>query len=183
MYAGVGFYGVFLGGAFTAFYLRDRLPLDVSPYLLPVHPNLGVFAALTAVCCFIAFVGSMFPDTDIKSISQKVIYRGLLFIDIILVAAHYYTHEMVWMKAAALLGLAAMLPLVDRHRGWTHSRAALLVVWSPLLVVPMVLQDAIVWVGAPYYLAGVIGNASHLFADGRLFRFRKSRRRGAARRR
>ncbi len=122
MYAGTGFYGVFLVGAFTAFYLRDRLPVDVAPYLLPVHPNPGVFLALTAVCGFIAFVGSMFPDTDIRSISQKLIYRGLLLVDIGLVAAHYYTGDMLWMKAAAMLGLAAMLPLVDKHRGWTHSR-------------------------------------------------------------
>jgi len=41
---------------------------------------------------------------------------------------------------------------------------------APLVLVPMLVENAVVWPGLPYYIAATLGYASHLYMDGILFR-------------
>ena len=65
-----------------------------------------------------------------------------------------------------------MTPLFGKHRGWTHSRAAMVLLPSPLLFAPLLTGGEAVWVGLPLYASAVTGYASHLYKDGLLFRIR-----------
>ena len=75
------------------------------------------------------------------------------------------------------LGLFAILPILGKHRGWTHTYWAMLLIPSPLLVLPMVLfPEAAPLSGLPFYGAAVVGYFSHLFMDGMVIPFgRRSR--------
>lgn len=108
---------------------------------------------------------ALFPDVDIKSRGQLLFYRLFVGLDLVLIATEQYV-------VAACFGLLALLPIISRHRGWTHSYIAMLVVPAPILVAPMYFAGAPVLDGLPYYLGGVTGYFSHLVADGMLFRRR-----------
>ncbi|MBT3270464.1 hypothetical protein HN371_25195 [Candidatus Poribacteria bacterium] len=168
--AGVRSYGVFVLAAVALWLARDPLTVDVSTYTLPISDEIWSTALSGALCFALAFVGATFPDTDIKSRPQMMFYRALFVVDAALIALYYSRGAVIYLQAAALLGLAAMAPLLGKHRGWTHSRLAMLAVPSPLLLLPILTDNALVWVGLPYYLAAVIGYASHLYKDGMLFR-------------
>ncbi len=60
---------------------------------------------------------SLFPDLDTASIPQRWFFRIVLAT--MLVLAWYERYRL-----AALLGVIAILPVIDRHRGWTHWRTA-----------------------------------------------------------
>ncbi|MXY27250.1 hypothetical protein F4Y59_03685 [Candidatus Poribacteria bacterium] len=103
---------------------------------------------------------------------------------------------------SALLGLFAMLPIMSKHRGWTHAKGTMLLLPGVFLLLPVYAtypewQDgdnllesfdalveweefpAIILTGLPFYVASFIGYASHLYLDGILFRSRKAQRRKA----
>jgi len=63
---------------------------------------------------------SLFPDLDTASIPQRWSYRAITLG--LMVLAYYGLYQ-----EAVALAVVAMLPLLDRHRGWTHR------VWAPLL--------------------------------------------------
>lgn len=131
----------------------DSLPVPLVPETL----------RQALICLALAFIASLFPDTDIKSKSQKLIYRMLFIVDAVLVLRMQYE----W---AAVLGLFAMFPLLGKHRGWTHSRLTMLLLPAPFLAYPMAQSGAPSdFTGLPYYLAAVIGYATHLALDGILF--------------
>lgn len=118
-----------------------------------------VFAAFFVLSVLFA----LFPDVDTNSKGQDI-FIGLAFItDILLITSGAF-------QAAAYLGLIAMLPIVGRHRGWTHSKWAMLVVPLPLLVVPSLYSDDLLPAASVYYLAAVAGYFSHLLLDGRIWR-------------
>lgn len=121
------------------------------------HSSLPGGLSLMAVAVFF----SLWPDIDTKSVIQKVFYSFLLLIDLglILAGLHFI---------AAMLGFFAMLPVVGKHRGWTHSWIASVGVPLPLLLVPMLSAGNVVWTGAVPYVAGVLGYCAHLVIDGRL---------------
>jgi membrane-bound metal-dependent hydrolase YbcI (DUF457 family) len=122
--------------------------------------------ALTAVgTLWTGVIFALFPDVDIKSRGQMLFYRLFIGLDVLLIATGQFA-------VAAYFGLLALLPIVSRHRGWTHSVAAMLLVPSPILAVPMYLAGAPVLDGLPFYLGAVTGYFSHLVADGMLFRRR-----------
>lgn len=71
---------------------------------------------------------SLFPDLDTSSVPQRWFFR-LVF------AALVYLGWTEDYQLATLVGLLAVLPLLDHHRGWTHWKI------SPLLV-PLLLGAA-----------------------------------------
>ncbi len=109
----------------------------------------------------IAVFFSLWPDIDTKSVIQKIFYSFLLLIDLGLILAGFHF-------TAAMLGFFAMLPLIGKHRGWTHSWIASVGIPLPLLLVPMLSARDVVWTGAVPYLSGVLGYCAHLVIDGRL---------------
>ena len=103
---------------------------------------------------------AIWPDVDITSKAQKFFYRVLIGVDILLLIGKRY-------QEAAVLGLLAMVPVVSRHRGWTHTIWAAIIVPSPLLLLPMYLEGKFTWTGLPYYISGTVGYISHLILDGK----------------
>lgn len=166
------------------------LPFDWNP-TISLNP-------LEIVGCFvIALLFGLWPDVDIKSKSQQIFYTVLFVLNASLI---FFWQQYL---AAALLGLFAMLPILSKHRGWTHSKITMILLPSLFLVIPIYakypnwgtewkeLPDLfnllIAWEGLPdslrsglaFYLAGLIGYASHLYLDGILFRSRKAQQRKA----
>ncbi len=117
------------------------------------------------VILWLAVVFALFPDIDIKSKGQMLFYRLFFLLDLGLLCFG------MW-KEAALLGFLAIVPILSRHRGWTHTLWAMLLVPSPILLGPMYFARQPVTDGLPYYLGAVAGYFSHLVADGMLFRKR-----------
>lgn len=124
-------------------------------------PPPPVAAALAAV----AMAASLLPDMDTASKARPYVYGVLFAADAVLLA-------MGRLVEAALLGLAAMLPAIGPHRGWTHAWWAALVVPLPMLGLRLVWSEIqaagvlddpdLVWAA---YGAAVGGYASHLLAD------------------
>ena len=166
------------------------LPFDWNP-TISMSP-LGILG-----CFAIALLFGLWPDVDIKSRSQQIFYTVLFVLNasLILFLQRYLE--------AALLGLFAMLPILSRHRGWTHSKITMILLPGLFLVIPIYVaypnwgtgwkelpeffDSLLTWKGLPdtlrnglaFYLAGLIGYASHLYLDGILFRSRKAQQRKA----
>lgn len=114
---------------------------------LPLALLLGFFA-----------LGSLFPDVDTDSIGKRLFYGILLVADLVLL----YQRRYEW---AAWAGLAAMLPGVAHHRGWTHTWLAALIAPLPILFLPVLVSDASWRDFLPLYLAFAGGYLSHLALD------------------
>lgn len=124
-------------------------------FFVPSAMEIIIFAA-------IAVMFSLWPDVDIKSIGQKVFYTIFFVTDAILV---FYFQDY---KTAAFFGLLIILPILSKHRGWTHSRLTAVLLPTPLLLVPMYVFEGSLAQGLPYYFAAVTGYFSHLFFDKKL---------------
>jgi membrane-bound metal-dependent hydrolase YbcI (DUF457 family) len=112
-------------------------------------------AAMMSFC----LLGALFPDTDTDSKGQNLFYTMFLIVDGALIYRHAY-------QLAAWLGFFAMLPALGHHRGWTHTWPAMLLVGSPILVVPAFLLAAdTLTTYVPLYLAFTLGYFSHLLLD------------------
>ncbi len=111
----------------------------------------------------IAVLFGLFPDIDTNSMGQNIFY-GLAFVgDIILIATGH-------IEAAAYLGLLAMTPIVGKHRGWTHSKIAMLLVPLPIVLVPYLHRESVLDTALIVYGAAVAGYFSHLLLDGLIIR-------------
>ena len=66
-------------------------------------------AVIFCVCLFM----SLFPDFDTASIPQKYFYRSMLLV--VPYVYWYYSSDVLFVLAMFLV-----LPLVHKHRGWTH---------------------------------------------------------------
>ena len=157
----------------------------------------AIAAPLKIIGCFVvAVLFGLWPDVDIKSKSQKIFYSVLFAVNLILILFLQKYLE------SALLGLFAMLPIMSKHRGWTHARITMILLPSVFLLIPIYsahsewaadgnlvdifnalagwdgLTDAL-RSGVPFYVASFIGYASHLHLDGILFRSRKAQRKKA----
>jgi membrane-bound metal-dependent hydrolase YbcI (DUF457 family) len=154
LYAGTVTFLLFLGALIFWFFIPSELELLM----------------LFGICLFAALL----PDIDTKSVGQKLFYRALFILDMLLIASQRY-------KEAALLGLVAMLPILGKHRGWTHTLWAAFLLPLPLLLFPAIAQHGwtpfqtipsgeLVRAGAPYYAAAVLGYLSHLLKDRKFFR-------------
>ena len=109
----------------------------------------------------IALMFSVWPDVDIKSIGQKFFYTIFFLTDCYLIYNDEY-------KIAAYFGLIIILPILAKHRGWTHSKIAMILVPIPILLYPMYINNFMDFSGAPYYAAAVTGYFSHLVLDGEI---------------
>ena len=131
------------------------LTILANYFFVPSAMEIIIFAA-------IAVMFSLWPDVDIKSIGQKVFYTIFFVTDAILV---FYFQDY---KTAAFFGLLIILPILAKHRGWTHSRLTAVLLPTPLLLVPMYVFEGSIAQGIPYYFAAVTGYFSHLFFDKKL---------------
>ncbi len=116
------------------------------------QPNLKVITWF-GLC----MLGALWPDVDTNSVGQKLFYGIFLVIDGFFLITERY-------KEASLLGFFALLPIVGKHRGWTHTIWAAFVIPSPLLLLPIIRPGLNVG-GLEYYLPVVIGYLSHLILD------------------
>ncbi len=111
----------------------------------------------------ISILFGLFPDIDTNSKGQDIFY-GLAFIaDILLIYDGRIT-------AAAFLGLLAMTPILSHHRGWTHSKPAMILVPLPIVLVPYLYNSTYLDTALVLYGAAVIGYFSHLLLDGKITR-------------
>ncbi|HSH18502.1 MAG TPA: metal-dependent hydrolase [Candidatus Saccharimonadales bacterium] len=111
----------------------------------------------------IAVLFGLFPDIDTNSKGQNIFYGVALAADIMLILDGR-------MEAAAFLGLLAMLPVVGKHRGWTHSKPAMLLIPAPIVVIPYFYNPAILDTALLIYGAAVTGYFSHLLFDGMIWK-------------
>lgn len=131
---------------------------------LAVLSNFFFVPTATELVMFIgiAVMFSLWPDVDIKSIGQKVFYTIFFITDAILV---FYFQDY---KAAAYFGLLIILPVLAKHRGWTHSKITAVILPAPLILIPMYTHGGSLASGLPFYFAAVAGYFSHLFFDKKL---------------
>ncbi len=113
---------------------------------------------ISLVLLCIVLMGALFPDTDTDSKGQNLFYGCLVILDLTLMIKGEY-------KWAAILGFCALLPALGHHRGWTHTWWAMLLVPSPIIVLPMIFYHLPVQKLLPFYFAAVIGYLSHLVLD------------------
>jgi len=112
----------------------------------------------------VAVLFGLFPDIDTNSKGQNIFY-GIAFVaEIILVITGKF-------EPAAYLGLLAMTPIVGKHRGWTHSKIAMVLVPLPILLVPYLHNHHVWTLGVLIYGAAVAGYFSHLLLDGLIVSF------------
>lgn len=110
---------------------------------------------------FIAMLFGLWPDIDTNSKGQDIFFGAGFLLDLVLIWQGY-------IEAAAYLGLLAMTPIVGKHRGWTHSKLAMVLVPLPIVIVSYLYRDAIVPAALLIYGAAVVGYFSHLLLDGRI---------------
>lgn len=105
-----------------------------------------------------AIAGSLFPDIDTKSKGQKYFYYTIGALAFVLVSVSNYV-------LATYLLLIALIPLIVRHRGITHS--------VPVMTSICIVLAIIAAIQVPVYAAAVgralllfwIGIMSHIWLD------------------
>jgi membrane-bound metal-dependent hydrolase YbcI (DUF457 family) len=111
----------------------------------------------------IAVLFGLWPDIDTNSKGQNIFFGLAFAADILLIAAG-------GLEAAASLRLLAMTPIIGKHRGWTHSKWAMLVVPLPIVIVPYLYRPSVLQPALLIYGAAVVGYFSHLLLDGLIFK-------------
>ena len=144
-------------------------------FLYSVDAAYARFTRLELVAYPLALFGlclmfGLWPDVDTNSVGQNIFYAIFFLIDAVLIATRHF-------EEAAYLGLFAILPVLGKHRGWTHTWWAMLLIPSPLLILPFLFFPERPLAGLPFYGAAVVGYFSHLFMDGLVFSLRRRRRR------
>lgn len=143
------------------------LPGAVLAETAGILSNWQFVAALFVV----AMLFGLWPDIDTNSKAQDIFFGAALTADIALIATGR-------IEAAAYLGLLAMTPVVGKHRGWTHSFWAMMLVPLPILLVSYLNNQYILPTSFLFYGAAVVGYFSHLYFDGlvvKRFDFRRHR--------
>ena len=158
---------VFGALAFSLIYL-SVLALGFAVDLIPDDREIfsGFMFPISLVGLAVLF--GLWPDVDTNSKGQNIFYSIFFVADIILISQEQF-------EQAAYLGLLAMLPVLSKHRGWTHARISAFIIPLPFLVLPYIYNSTDPWNGLPYYGAAVIGYISHLWFDGILFKRKKKR--------
>ena len=117
----------------------------------------------TVLFSAIIILFSVWPDVDISSIGQKIFYTIFFITDAILIF-YFKDHT-----SAAYFGLLIILPVLAKHRGWTHWKTTAIILPLPIIIGPMYIYGGTIFEGIPFYCAAVTGYFSHLFFDGELF--------------
>ncbi|HZM64591.1 MAG TPA: metal-dependent hydrolase [Candidatus Saccharimonadales bacterium] len=111
----------------------------------------------------VAILFGLFPDVDTNSVGQNLFF-GIAFVAmIVLIVTGKF-------EPAAYLGLLAMMPIVGKHRGWTHHKLAMVLVPLPIVIIPYLNNQHIWTLGLLIYGAAVAGYFSHLLLDGLIIR-------------
>ena len=105
----------------------------------------------------------LWPDVDTNSKAQDIFYGIGFALNIFLIVSGFYL-------LSALLGFLAMTPIVGKHRGWTHSKIAMILVPAPILIIPYLSTEAIGPTGLLTYCMAVAGYFSHLLLDGLIWK-------------
>lgn len=126
---------------------------------LLVNADWQLVAGLVAVSTLFA----LWPDVDTNSKAQNMFYWMIFVLDLFLIFSGLYF-------TASLLGLLAMTPILGKHRGWTHSKATVVLVPAPIIVIPYLANERVGLVGLLFYFAAVMGYFSHLLLDGLIWR-------------
>lgn len=147
--AGASLFGL---GYLTA--LTYAVSVDAAYRQFSVLEQVGYPLILLAL----ALLFGLWPDVDTNSKGQRVFYSIFFVTDLFLIVTEQF-------RAAAYLGLVALLPVLSRHRGWTHTWWAMLLIPSPLLLLPYLHVPDRPLVGLPFYGAAVVGYLSHLAVD------------------
>ena len=134
-------------------------------YLLTSN-NIVMGLALFAICLMFG----LWPDVDTNSKGQDIFYTLFFLIDVFLIYNQRFNE-------AAYLGLFCILPILGKHRGWTHTYWAMILVPSPIVLLPLIYSPETPYAGLPYYGAAVVGYFSHLFMDGLVMDEPKSKKR------
>jgi len=111
----------------------------------------------------VAVLFGLWPDIDTNSKGQDIFFGIAFLADILLIVNGR-------IEAAAYLGLVAMTPILSHHRGWTHSRWAMLLVPAPLIIIPYLYRPSVLLPALLIYGAAVVGYFSHLLLDGLIFK-------------
>lgn len=143
----------------------------------PQHNLQSVFSIFGVTVFF-----SLFPDLDVGSIQQRWFYRAIFVLLLYLGHQRYY-------ELATLVAIIAITPILDHHRGWTHS-------YFSALLVPLVLMDIYEGILANDYpfhnwsfkhihaylkghlwvvTASIVGWYTHLLLDSKLPMFKNDR--------
>ncbi|MBN2013115.1 metal-dependent hydrolase [candidate division KSB1 bacterium] len=122
---------------------------------LDILHNLWRIPLSFALC----YIGALFPDIDMKSKSQRIIYSIIVILLILLISYRYYG----W---AAGVGLFASTGIIFKHRGFLHTRIAAFVLPLPLLLIPLFINFHVRAMGFEFYLSTAFGYLTHLAADG-----------------
>ena len=160
-----------LSGAFV-FFLIYMLGLGVlfanggDSGILLFENNTYTLLALFVLCIMFG----LWPDVDTNSKGQDIFYSLFFVLDIALI---YYER----FNEAAYLGLFCILPILGKHRGWTHTYWAMFIIPSPFLLLPYVYTPETPYAGLPFYGAAVVGYFSHLFMDGLVLKNKPKRKR------
>jgi hypothetical protein len=112
----------------------------------------------------VAVLFALWPDVDTNSKGQDIFYGLAFAADIALILTDRFA-------AAALLGLFAMTPILGKHRGWTHSKVAMVLVPAVVFVVPLLYREELFGVAVVIYGAAALGYFSHLLLDGKIVRW------------
>lgn len=105
-----------------------------------------------------ALVGSLFPDLDTKSKGQGIFYKILLIALIILAIQRKFL-------IMAFLGVAAVIPIVARHRGLFHSLAFIIVFAGSVGLTVLFYAPEYKYVVMFDAIFFIVGAISHLFLD------------------
>lgn len=130
------------------------------------------------LCFLLAGAMALFPDLDIGSIPQRWYLRAMF---VALAAAWWVDRPQVF----TLLAFAALLPMLHRHRGWTHwlltpwliAAALVLILETPSLSLATAKSFSggeVLWMLSEYralIFAIVAGHYTHLLLDARRLRF------------
>lgn len=137
--------------------------LTVLGYAFSIDAAYRQFSALEQIgyplaLAILTLLFGLWPDVDTDSKGQRVFYLVFFVTDLFLIVTEQF-------RAAAYLGLVALLPVLSEHRGWTHTWWAMLLIPSPLLILPYLHVPERPLVGLPFYGAAVVGYFSHLVVD------------------
>ncbi len=114
-----------------------------------------------AALFIIAMLFALWPDVDTNSKGQDIFFGAVFVLDVILIWQGY-------IELAAYLGLLAMTPILSKHRGWTHSKIAMVLVPLPIIIVPYLHRSSVLTTAAIIYGAALAGYFSHLLLDGKI---------------
>ncbi|MGM0444355.1 MAG: metal-dependent hydrolase [Fibrobacterota bacterium] len=148
-----------IGVAVYVLFLISSAWISVDIFSNAVSSYGGIFSLFAAVVLF-----GLWPDIDTNSVGQDIFYPLFFITDFIIILMGEY-------RAAAVFGLFAMLPVVGKHRGWTHTIWAALLIPSLLTAIPWMMYGRETAVGLiPYSVAGSIAFLGHIIIDGDLFK-------------